>query len=131
MSLAGIVFGVGFIVLTQAVTSGFQKFFVETILGADGAIRVEDKIQLMSMEIQAEGIDKAKKALFSSVKVESDRKYQAGVFEPQLQMAAIRPIAQVKGVSEVLRGNVTIQSHNDCSSSSISSLALRLHSNSL
>lgn len=127
MSLAGIVFGVGFIVLTQAVTAGFQKFFIQTILGADGAIRVEDKIQLMSMEIQAEGIDKAKKSLFSSVKVESDRKYQAGVFEPQLQMAAIRPIAQVKGISEVLRGNVTIQSATREDSAQVFGIVLEDH----
>lgn len=127
MSLAGIVFGVGFIVLTQAVTSGFQKFFIQTILGADGAIRVEDKIQLTSMDIEAETVDKAKKTLFSAVKVESDRTYQPGVSEPQLRMAAIRPFAQVKGVSEVVRGNVTIQSATREDSAQVFGIVLADH----
>jgi len=110
MSLAGIVFGVGFIVLTQAVTSGFQGFFIQTILGADGAIRVEDKIQLSTVPIEAESVAKGKKGPAFSVSVDSDRKYQSGVAEPRLQMEAIRKIGDVKGVSEVLRGNIAIQS---------------------
>lgn len=101
MSLAGIAFGVGFIVLTQAVTSGFQGFFIQTILGADGAIRVEDKIQPSSTPIE-EGAFK--------IKVESDRKYKEGVAEPRNQMEAIRSIGEVRGVSQVLRGNIAIQS---------------------
>jgi lipoprotein-releasing system permease protein len=110
MSLAGIAFGVGFIVLTQAVTSGFQHFFIQTILGADGAIRVEDKIQLTMVPIEAETTLKQKQGPSTSVVVESDRKYQEGVAEPRLQMEAIRRIPEVKGVSQVLRGNVTVQS---------------------
>jgi len=111
MSLAGIAFGVGFIVLTQAVTSGFQQFFIQTILGADGAIRVEDKIQPGSIvEMDVEMGATPSQGPKTSVKIQSDRKYQSGVFDPLLQMAAIHPISQVKGVSQVLRGNVAIQS---------------------
>jgi len=43
MSLSCTVLGVGLFVLTQATTSGFEKFFIKTILGTDGAIRIEDK----------------------------------------------------------------------------------------
>jgi lipoprotein-releasing system permease protein len=42
MSLAGIVFGVGFFIVTQAQTTGFEDFFIRTILGTDGAIRIVD-----------------------------------------------------------------------------------------
>ena len=38
MSLACIVLGVGLFVVTQATTSGFEGFFIKTILGANGAI---------------------------------------------------------------------------------------------
>ena len=31
MSLSGIVFGVGFFIVTQAQTSGFEEFFVKTV----------------------------------------------------------------------------------------------------
>ena len=52
MSLACIILGVGLFVVTQATTSGFEDFFIKTILGTNGAIRVEDKIQdtIRSME---------------------------------------------------------------------------------
>jgi len=45
MSLSCIVLGVGLFVVTQATTSGFELFFIRTILGTNGAIRIEDKIQ--------------------------------------------------------------------------------------
>ena len=45
LSLAGIVFGVAFFVITQAQTSGFEKFFVQTILGTNGSIRISDEFQ--------------------------------------------------------------------------------------
>ena len=111
MSLTGIAFGVGFIVLTQAITSGFQAFFVQTILGADGAIRLEDKKQQYTdVSIEAETATKGQNGPSESVKVESDRKYIEGVVEPRLQIDAIHRIPEVTGISEVVRGNITIQS---------------------
>jgi len=110
MSLAGIAFGVGFIVLTQAITAGFQTFFIQTILGADGAIRLEDKNQLSDVPIEAEALTKDKKGPAVSIKVKSDRRYIEGVSEPRLQIEAIRRIPEVTGISEVLRGNITVQS---------------------
>ena len=47
MGLVGIVFGIAFFVVTQAQTSGFQVFFVRTILGTNGAVRVSDRFQDM------------------------------------------------------------------------------------
>ena len=44
MSLVGIIFGISFIV-TQAQTSGFQSYFIKTILGTNGAIRISDRFQ--------------------------------------------------------------------------------------
>ncbi len=45
MSLSCIILGVGLFVVTQATTSGFEEFFIKTILGTNGALRIEDKIQ--------------------------------------------------------------------------------------
>ena len=44
-SLVGIIFGVAFFVITQAQTSGFEQFFIRTILGTNGAIRISDRYQ--------------------------------------------------------------------------------------
>ena len=56
MSLAGIIFGVGFFIFGQAQTSGFEHFFVKTILGTNGAIRVQDRIRatFTTMELENE-----------------------------------------------------------------------------
>ncbi|MFT3780876.1 MAG: ABC transporter permease [Nibricoccus sp.] len=108
MSLTGIALGVGFIILTQAITSGFQEFFIQTILGADGAIRVSDKVQISNVEIEVE--TGGGKSSGETVKAESNRKYLEGVYEPRIQIEAIQNIPAVRGVSEVVRGNVIVQS---------------------
>ena len=86
MSLIGIAMGVAFIILTQAITSGFQELFVHTIIGTDGPMRVEDKL------------------------FQNSNKYQPGVAEPKLVAEAIKRFPDVTGVSAVLRGNVAVQS---------------------
>lgn len=101
MSLAGIVFGVAFIILAQAVTSGFQKFFIRTILGTDGAVRVEDRFQATRITMETEGF---------GVRVQSERRYESGVPEPRLVSEAIRRFSGVLAVSEVVRGSVTVNS---------------------
>jgi lipoprotein-releasing system permease protein len=110
MSLIGIAFGVGFIVLTQAVTSGFQEFFVRTILGTDGAIRVEDKFQATTVNIPLESADAQKPGPVTGITVESDRRYQEGIAEPRLLREALTRFSDITGMSEIVRGSVLIQS---------------------
>jgi lipoprotein-releasing system permease protein len=45
MSLIGIIFGISFFIITQAQTSGFQEYFIKTILGTNGAIKISDRFQ--------------------------------------------------------------------------------------
>ena len=54
MSLGGIIFGVGFFIITQAQTSGFEQFFIKTILGVNGMARVEDRWQKTMRSMEAE-----------------------------------------------------------------------------
>ncbi len=110
MSLAGIAFGVGFIILTQAVTSGFEGFFVRTILGTDGAMRVEDKYQATQVSIPVEGGEPKDGGPGAAITVESDRRYQEGVAEPRLLRESLARFPEVTGMSEIVRGNVLIQS---------------------
>jgi lipoprotein-releasing system permease protein len=64
----------------------------------------------LKVNVEAETTVKNKKRPADAVSVESDRRYQSGVAEPRLQIEAIRRISEVSGISEVLRGNVVIQS---------------------
>jgi lipoprotein-releasing system permease protein len=103
MTLAGIVFGVGFFVVTQAQTSGFEEFFIKTILGTDGAIRIEDRIQETLRTLSAEG-SRFELAHRDSVK------YVEGIDEPEQLRAAVMRFENVTGVSEVLTGVVLVRS---------------------
>ena len=104
MSLSCIILGVGLFIVTQATTSGFEKFFTKTILGINGAIRIEDKIQDTQRSMAAAG---ANDFYFSQ---REGVKYIEGVDEPQLVSDAVREFENVRGVSAVVRGNVQITS---------------------
>ena len=109
MSLAGIIFGVGFFIVTQAQTSGFEQFFIKTILGTNGAIRIEDKFQQTMFAIAAEGHD-AGASKFEVAADRSARKYIKGVEDPSLIMEALRRFKNVSGLSEVVEGGVIADS---------------------
>lgn len=106
MSLAGIVFGVAFFIVTQAQTAGFQNFFVQTILGVNGALRVQDQYQYTVTDLAAEldGGDEAR------IRLREGREYLPGVKNPRQVADAVRQFEDVLGVAAVLRGGVSISS---------------------
>lgn len=106
MTLAGIIFGVGFFVVTQAQTSGFETFFTKTILGVNGALRVQDKLQDTFQSLVAEGGDNSSGF---KVKVTEGKKYIAGVQFPRELTVALQRFNEVRGVSEVIRGTALLR----------------------
>jgi lipoprotein-releasing system permease protein len=104
MSLACTVLGVGLFIVTQATTSGFEEFFTRTILGINGAIRIEDRIQDTMRSSAAAGSADFYIANREGVK------YIEGVEEPQRIADAVREFPNVLGVSAVVRGNVQLTS---------------------
>lgn len=108
MSLSCIVLGVGLFVVTQATTSGFEQFFIRTILGTNGAIRIEDRIQDTMRSMQAGG-QNSNSNFYIALRTEG-KKYIEGIEEPKLLVDALRRFENVAGVSEVLHGPVFIRS---------------------
>lgn len=106
MSLTGIVFGVAFFIVTQAQTSGFEGFFIRSVWGTNGALRVQDRWQGNVTSLVAEGETGAG----FQVPLREGRTYVAGVQNPRQIAAAVRRFSEVAGVSEVLRGKVTATS---------------------
>jgi lipoprotein-releasing system permease protein len=102
MSLAGIVFGVGFFIVTQAQTSGFEDFFIRTILGTDGAIRIVDRIQNTAPQMSSDG------STFSIDQREGLR-YVEGIEEPERLREGVMRFRNVSGVSAVLSGAVLVR----------------------
>lgn len=104
MSLSCTVLGVGLFIVTQATTSGFERFFTKTILGINGAIRIEDKFQETMRSMAAAGGGDSHFAWRDGMK------YIEGIEEPQALIDAVKDFENVRGVSAVVRGNVQITS---------------------
>lgn len=104
MSLSCTVLGVGLFIVTQATTSGFEDIFTRTLLGINGAIRIEDRLQDTMRSMAAAGASDFYFAQREGVK------YIEGVEEPQRIVDALRDFANVRGVSAVLRGSIQITS---------------------
>src|ERR1039458_874634 len=77
MSLSCIILGVGLFVVTQATTSGFQDYFIKAILGTDGAVRVQDKLQSTMQSISAGGYGSP-----FDIQIKNGRKYIEGIDYP-------------------------------------------------
>jgi lipoprotein-releasing system permease protein len=107
MSLVCITLGVGLFVVTQATTTGFERFFIKTIVGTNGAIRIEDRIQETLRTMEAE---RGNDASGFVVEVKEGRKYIQGIQDPGLLIEAVRRFANVAGTSEVLYGAAEIRS---------------------
>jgi lipoprotein-releasing system permease protein len=104
MSLSCTILGVGLFIVTQATTSGFEQLFTNTILGINGAIRIEDRIQDTMRSMAASSSSDFYFAQREGVK------YIEGVDEPQRIIDTVREWPNVSGVSAVVRGNVQISS---------------------
>jgi len=105
LSLLGIVFGVTFFVVTQAQTSGFEKFFIQTILGTNGAIRISDHFQDSLGTVEKVDQDGVVKFRFNS---REGAFYREGVNQPSLVRDALLQYDDISGVSEVLEGSGTL-----------------------
>jgi lipoprotein-releasing system permease protein len=104
MSLAGIVFGVGFFIFGQAQTSGFEQFFVKTILGTDGAIRVQDRIRITFTTMELEDDDGSPWVIENT----ENFKHIEGIEQPLEVIEALKKFDSVTGISEVLTGSVVM-----------------------
>ena len=107
MSLLGIVFGIGFFVVTQAQTSGFEVFFIRTILGTNGAIRVSDRFQDMEGTVSKVSRDGKESFVFRSGE---NARYVEGIEYPQLVKTALREFPEVSGISEIIEGTGILDS---------------------
>jgi lipoprotein-releasing system permease protein len=102
MSLGGIIFGVGFFIVTQAQTSGFERFFIKTILGVNGMVRIEDRFQSTMRSMQAE------KGSNFRVSLEDSVKYISGVEFPQQIIEAVHYFPDVIASAPVIRGSAML-----------------------
>lgn len=103
LTLGGIVLGVAFFICTQAQTQGFERFYIQTVLGTSGAILVQDRFQTQYSALLEEKAD-----AMVSVSNKKPRKYYDGVTDPDRVMRVIGEFSNVIACAPVLDGNVTL-----------------------
>jgi lipoprotein-releasing system permease protein len=108
MSLSCIVLGVGLFIITQATTTGFEQFFIRTILGTNGAIRITDKMQNTMSNMFAGGTTPGSSSMM--IANNENLKYIEGIDDPNLLIKALKPFGNVAAISQVVTGSVTAES---------------------
>ena len=95
-------------IVAQANTTGFEKLFIKTLLGANGAVRIEDRFQetLTSIQIQEQQTGRA----FEFGKARG-RKYRPGVEHADKVIEAIYQFKNVIAASKVIRGGVEVSNN--------------------
>jgi lipoprotein-releasing system permease protein len=104
LSLGGIILGVAFFICTQAQTQGFERFYIQTVLGTTGSIMVQDRFQN-----RYSGILPQQANTVVSVQNEQPRKYYEGITDSELVMRVIRQFSNVIACAPVLEGNATVE----------------------
>ena len=102
MSLIGIVLGIAFFIVTQAQTSGFQNFFIETILGTNGAIKISDRFQDLDGTVSKTS---STGEFTFNLKSREHLKYFEGVDYPEKIRKALNQFNSISGISEVIESN--------------------------
>jgi len=105
MSLSCIILGVGLFIVTQAATSGFQEFFIKTILGTNGAIQIQDKVQQTLRSLESGSYNSG-----YEFRQKEGAKYIEGIDYPTVLGEGVKTFRNVAGVSAVLRETVIIRS---------------------
>ena len=105
MSLFGITLGIAFFVITQAQTSGFEAFFIRTILGTNGAIRISDSFQDMQGTVRSSSKEGKTRFFFHS---REGARYTEGIENTELLRNALLHFPEISGISEVLEGNAIL-----------------------
>ena len=105
MSLFGITLGIAFFVITQAQTSGFEAFFIRTILGTNGAIRISDSFQDMHGTVRSSSKEGKTRFYFHS---REGARYTEGIENTELLRNALLHFPEISGISEVLEGNAIL-----------------------
>lgn len=102
LSGLGVVFGVGFFICGQAQTEGFQRFYIETILGTSGSVIISDRKErtFVLEETQADGGIQMQKA--------QRTRFYPGIADAYQIIDLLMQYPQVEAASPVVEGNAHV-----------------------
>lgn len=108
LSLVGVIFGVAFFILTQAQTQGFERYFIQTILGNSGALVISERFQPRYTTFDEAG-DSAAGGVMRT-RTQKRRKYYDGITNAAEIMRVARQFSNVAACAAVVQGTVGVRS---------------------
>lgn len=103
VSLTGITLGVAFFICTQAQTQGFEKFYIQTVLGTSGSILVQERFQTRFSGILGQNSNE-----LVSISGQKPRKYYEGVTDADRVVRVLQEFSNVAACAPVLESSATI-----------------------
>jgi len=122
LSALGVVFGVGAFIAACAQTEGFEKFYIQTVLGSEGALVITDRFQDQHTNIMS-----AKQGESLMVASKQEKKYYPGIQDAYHMIDVLMTYPEVVACSPIVEGRTFIRTGFQEEAVSLQGIDLDLH----
>jgi len=122
LSALGVIFGVGAFIAACAQTEGFEKFYIQTVLGSEGSLVITDRFQDQHTNIMS-----AKPGESLLVSSQQERKYYPGIEDAYHIIDVLTTYPEVVACSPIVEGRTFIRAGFDEEAVSLQGIDLDLH----
>ena len=122
LSALGVIFGVGAFIAACAQTEGFEKFYIQTVLGSEGSLVITDRFQDQHTNIMS-----AKPGESLLVSSQQERKYYPGIEDAYHMIDVLSTYPEVVSCSPIVEGRTFIRAGFEEEAVSLQGIDLDLH----
>ena len=122
LSALGVVFGVGAFIAACAQTEGFEKFYIQTVLGSEGSLVITERFQDETTHL----VD-AKPGESLLISSQQHRKFYPGILDAYHMIDVLSRYPDVVACSPIVEGRTFIRSSFDEEAISLQGIDLDLH----
>jgi lipoprotein-releasing system permease protein len=122
LSALGVIFGVGAFIAACAQTQGFEKFYIQTVLGSEGSLVITDRFREQDTHLLA---PKPGESLL--VSSQQNKKFYPGIEDAYHIIDVLSTYPQVVACSPIVEGRTFIRSGFDEEAVSLQGIDLELH----
>ncbi len=122
LSALGVIFGVGAFIAALAQTQGFEKFYIQTVLGSEGSLVITDRFQAEQTSIMSAQHNES-----LMVADQQQRKYYPGIADAYRIIDVLSNYSDVVSCSPIVEGRAFLRSGFMTEAISLQGIDLDLH----
>ena len=122
LSALGVIFGVGAFIAACAQTEGFEKFYIQTVLGSEGSLVITERFQDQNSHLMA-----AKPGESLLIASQQQRKFYPGIQDAYHIIDVLSTFPEVIACSPIVEGRTFIRNSFDEEAVSLQGIDLELH----